>query len=62
MHQSLSADARRLGMKRRAVAGYLASVIINRDPETFMTLWRLRHNTAQARGSSRDNGEAVTRG
>jgi hypothetical protein len=26
----------RLGMKRRAVAGYLFDVVVNRAPETFM--------------------------
>jgi len=25
-----------LGVKRRAVADYLASVVVNRDPETFV--------------------------
>ena len=36
MHQTLSAYACGLGMKRRAVAGYLASVVVDGDPETFV--------------------------
>jgi hypothetical protein len=40
MYQPLSPYACGLGMKRRAVAGYLFGVAVDGDPETFVGVFK----------------------